>query len=1092
MQKAAPIRVQIGVFELDLKSGELRKGAHKIRLQEQPFQILVMLVERSGELVTRDEIKKKLWPNDTVVEFDHSIHTAINKLRQALGDSADQPQYVETVIRRGYRLLVPVEQVPVASRQLSEPAPATAVPPELQPAALTGRTVSHYRVLDIIGGGGMGVVYRAEDLKLGRQVALKFPPEELGSDSQALERFSREARAASSLDHPNICAIHEFGEHEGRPFMVMQLLEGQTLRDRLAKDEQALPLEELLDIGIQVSQGLQAAHEKGIIHRDIKPANIFLTSKGVVKILDFGLAKLMEVPGVEAPDFSPANRDQIGKGLQPRADDLKGHGFSRAAAASPAESRVLLRQWGQEHAQEEDKGVPNGTPEAAPLHRVTPADATLTLTGVAMGTAGYMSPEQVRGEKLDARTDIFSLGLVLYEMATGQRAFTGETAAVVHDAILNRAPVPARELNSILPASFVTVIDKALEKGREQRHQSAEEMGLALRRTQQTTTKTKLRWWLVSALAAAALCVVGFLVAHRTLQRPEVARDLAVRQLTPNSLDNPVFDAIALSPDGKQLAYLDRTNGLSLLQVDTSETRLFPDSTTLVPVTWQPDGDHLFVAKLNETGIWKMSIVDGSISKFRDGMFQIQPIPLVVSPDGKRVAFQENSNDVWIMDADGGNRQRLFAVDFPSIIADFSWSPTGQRLACLRENHGQSDLSEWPDNRHDVELQTCDLQGRCFTVLSDPRLYSGINYTTLAWLPDRRIVFSLWEPQPNENGSNLWSLKVNPETGIAEGEPKRLTNWTGFSQLHLVPSADGKRLVFHQMRADMSVKIAKLQTGSGKLGEVRRLGSDNWSSRAASWTPDGQTVIFTASRYGKRGIFKQGVNARSPQALVTGAEAYTNPAVTPDGQSLLYTEHLEDGSARLMRMSLSGGSAVVLISGDYSYRCGSLPTSFCALAEVKGGQIVFSILDPSSGRGSEIAKAVIAQTGLESYFGWDVSPDGKQIAFVDMGATEGTVRILRRDSSETETITIKGWGYLEFVHWSPDGNYLYVSGGRGSSFNDPECAILETDLSGRSKVLVDMPPGQGWIANPVPSPDGRHLIYTQVDWPSSVVMIKNF
>ena len=229
---------------------------------------------------------------------------------------------------------------------------------QLRPAMLGGRTVSHYRVLDIIGGGGMGVVYRAEDLKLGRSVALKFLPEELGSDPQALERFSREARAASSLDHPNICSIYQFGEHEGRPFMVMPLLEGQTLRERLAADaglQKGTPLGELLDIGIQVSEGLQAAHEKGIIHRDIKPANIFITSKGVVKILDFGLAKLLEASEKE---------ETVGK----EPDQV-----ARAASGGP--DQVGL---------------------------------TLTRTGAAMGTAGYMSPEQVRGEKLDARTDIFS------------------------------------------------------------------------------------------------------------------------------------------------------------------------------------------------------------------------------------------------------------------------------------------------------------------------------------------------------------------------------------------------------------------------------------------------------------------------------------------------------------------------------------------------------------------------------------------------------------------------------------------------------------------------------------------------------------
>jgi serine/threonine protein kinase/DNA-binding winged helix-turn-helix (wHTH) protein len=422
MRDTLPDRVRIGPFEVDLRVGELRDGESSVILQEQALRILRMLVAGDGGLVEREEIKKKLWPNDTVVEFDHSINAAIKKLRQALGDSADEPKYIETIPRRGYRLMVPVEQLPVASGQLSEPGagapPSSPAFGERVGIALTGRTVSHYRVLDIIGGGGMGVVYRAEDLKLGRQVALKFLPEGLGSEPQALERFGREARAASSLDHSNICHIYEFGEHEGRPFIVMQLLEGQTLRDRLARDERALPLEELLAIGIQVSEGLQAAHEKGIIHRDIKPANIFLTSKGVVKILDFGLAKLVEAPGVEAPDFSPANMDQIGKGLQPRPDDLKGHGLSRAAAASPSKLRVLPPRPRREHAQEEEKSVPDGTPEGVPFQSHPPPDFTLTRTGVAMGTAGYMSPEQVRGAKLDARTDIFSFGLVLYEMAT--------------------------------------------------------------------------------------------------------------------------------------------------------------------------------------------------------------------------------------------------------------------------------------------------------------------------------------------------------------------------------------------------------------------------------------------------------------------------------------------------------------------------------------------------------------------------------------------------------------------------------------------------------------------------------------------------
>ena len=320
-------------FELDLRTRELRQGDRAIPLQEQPFQVLLMLVERAGGIVTREEIQKKLWPNDTVVEFDQSINTAIKKLRKALGDSAEEPRYIKTLAGHGYRLMVPVERVAVAADETGHP-PGS--------ARLSGKTVSHYRVLEILGGGGMGVVYRAEDLKLGRAVALKFLPEELGDDPKALERFEREARAASALDHPNICSIHEFGEHEGQPFIVMQLLEGQTLREHLSSLVQArpgsngsgqrtFPLDQILDIAVQIAHGLQAAHERGIIHRDIKPANIFLTQRGLVKILDFGVAKLVETPEAVRAEraFRPASQASLlspggiqpGIGLNPARND---------------------------------------------------------------------------------------------------------------------------------------------------------------------------------------------------------------------------------------------------------------------------------------------------------------------------------------------------------------------------------------------------------------------------------------------------------------------------------------------------------------------------------------------------------------------------------------------------------------------------------------------------------------------------------------------------------------------------------------------------------------------------------------------------
>jgi eukaryotic-like serine/threonine-protein kinase len=418
-------------FELDLRTAEIYKQGKRIKLQEQPCQVLALLIEHAGELVTREDLRKKLWPNDTFVDFDHGVNIAINKLREALGDSAEDPRFIQTLPRRGYRWIAPVES---GGGSDVDTQAAVAGPSKATSFAenLIGKKVSHYRVLEILGGGGMGVVFKGEDIKLGRPVALKFLPEELASDSAALERFEREARAASALNHPNICTIYEVEEHDGRPFLVMELLEGRTLREHLALGGSApLPTDELLDVAGQIAKGLYAAHEKGVMHRDIKPANIFITPRGEAKILDFGLAKLLEI------------------------------GEHAEAIATAAGSGGTLSE------------------------AVTGHFLNLTLTGTALGTPCYMSPEQVRGEKLDPRTDLFSFGLVLYEMATGQQAFGGNTAAEVHQAILRCTPVPARNFNPALPPRLEEIISKSLEKEREARYQAVSQLRDDLERLKQ-------------------------------------------------------------------------------------------------------------------------------------------------------------------------------------------------------------------------------------------------------------------------------------------------------------------------------------------------------------------------------------------------------------------------------------------------------------------------------------------------------------------------------------------------------------------------------------------------------------------------------
>jgi eukaryotic-like serine/threonine-protein kinase len=355
-----------------------------------------------------------------------------------------------------------------------------------------GQTITHYRVIEKLGGGGMGVVYKAEDTSLHRFVALKFLPDEVARDPQALERFRREARAASALNHPNICTIHEIGEANGEAFIAMEYLDGVTLKHRI--DGRPMKIEAILDLAIQITDGLDAAHSEGVIHRDIKPANILVTDRGRAKIFDFGLAKLTSV----------------GRGV----------GIS---------------------------AMPTAT-----------AEELLTSPGSAVGTIAYMSPEQARGEELDARTDLFSFGAVLYEMATGAIAFPGKSAAVIHDAILNRAPVPVTQLNEEVPPKLQEVIDKALEKDRKLRYQSATDMRTDLQWLKHETPWAKtppataavvgvaerrgIRWKVIvpAALVAAALAGGGYFYIHRTPKLTD--KDTMVLADFANTTGDPVFD----------------------------------------------------------------------------------------------------------------------------------------------------------------------------------------------------------------------------------------------------------------------------------------------------------------------------------------------------------------------------------------------------------------------------------------------------------------------------------------------------------------------------------------------------------------------
>jgi serine/threonine protein kinase len=383
--------------------------------------------------------------------------------------------------------------------------------------AVVGRTIAQYRILEQLGAGGMGEVYKAEDLKLGRVVALKFLPLDLCRDRRTLERFRREARAASALNHPNICVIHDIDEHDGRHFISMELLEGPTLRERIAAGP--VGTAELLEIAEQIADALDAAHSKGIVHRDIKPGNVFAAA-GRVKVLDFGLATL------PAAEQSVADPEQPTRTVDPRR---------------------------------------------------------LTSPGTVVGTVAYMSPEQARAQPLDARTDLFSFGVLLYELATGRHPFADKSLALVHDAILNRFPTPARALNPAVPAGLERIIEKALEKDRDLRYQSAADMGADLRRVRRSLdhgtaaaddVRAARRPWLAAVAAVSLAALIMAAVWGGLFRRTPETAALSGRQVTANPGDAPVLRC-AISPDGRYLAYADRT-GIHLRVIDTAETRMVP------------------------------------------------------------------------------------------------------------------------------------------------------------------------------------------------------------------------------------------------------------------------------------------------------------------------------------------------------------------------------------------------------------------------------------------------------------------------------------------------------------------------------------
>ena len=908
--------------------------------------------------------------------------------------------------------------------------------------SLTGEVVSHYRLLEVIGIGGMGLVYRAEDIKLQRQVALKFLPEESAKDPAALARFEREARTASALEHASICPIYEFGEHQGQPFIVMQLLEGQTLRELLQKRKpeesklesraQPLALDEVLNLAIQIADGLDAAHKKGIIHRDIKPANIFVTRQGQAKILDFGLAKLTRSEAHEEGE-PEHGRPDVGSRSAPRGAS---------------------------------------TPPNAP-------DPFLSRTGVAMGTAAYMSPEQARGEKLDPRTDLFSFGLVIYEMATGLRAFRGDTAP----ALRGESPPGPRTLNPKPPAGWGNIIHRALEQNLDKRYQTASEMRGDLETLKRKKAARHVPRWLTVSSAVVLLLVATAVFWSAKRQQPvsQNPTELKLQQLTVNSFENRVTSG-AISPDGKYLAYT-TVNGLYVKVIETGQTRAIPQPKgfssnkvqwELVSNPWFPDSTR-FVANSHpftqdpslwsseDTDIWMIPAFGGVPSKLRE-----KAAAYSVSPDGLLIAFGTNKavngdREIWLMSPSGEQVHKLYNSAAPedSAFVGLLWSPDARRTIYARVDESG------------ITLLSRDLQGGPATTLFPASEMKKIDDVG-PWLPDGRLLYSLEEAGGVSDTCNYWTVRLDPRTGQRAGKPSRLTRWSGSCMSYASVTADGKRLAFLKWAGHMTSYISELTADGRGLRNLRHFPLSESSDGIADWTADGKEVIDVSNRAGNFGIYKQPLDEETAEPLVT--EGYgRNPRVTPDGKWIVYfaksdtVESLETKLQPVMRVPIDGGRPQMLFAAKpwSLIACSRSRSGLCAIAEPSQDrkQAIITALDMSKGRGPELTRIDIDPNDNHWYF--DVSADGSRIAVTRNPADPISIYSLR--GQPMQLIRVKRWSNLREATWAANGKGLYVTSGiRGGH------VLLYVDLKGNAHPMWQGAGAAGETVA-VPSPDGRRM-----------------